>query len=82
MNHIYKVIWSKAKHAYVVTSEVAKSHAKGASAKAVKTALAAAVGMSLFVGGIRRMRHRQQIRLVLAMAWLLVQAATRRKRKM
>jgi hypothetical protein len=51
MNHIYKVIWSKAKHAYVVTSEVAKSHAKGASAKAVKTALAAAVGMSLFVGG-------------------------------
>lgn len=52
MNHIYKVIWSKAKHAYVVTSEVAKSHAKGASAKAVKTALAAAVGMSLFVGGV------------------------------
>lgn len=51
MNHIYKVIWSKAKHAYVVTSEVAKSHTKGASAKAVKTALAAAVGMSLFVGG-------------------------------
>lgn len=82
MNHIYKVIWSKAKHAYVVTSEVAKSHTKGASAKAVKTALAAAVGMSLFVGGIQRMRHRQQIRLVLAMAWLLVQAAARRKRKM
>lgn len=51
MNHIYKVIWSKAKHAYVVTSEVAKSHTKGTSAKAVKTALAAAVGMSLFVGG-------------------------------
>lgn len=82
MNHIYKVIWSKAKHAYVVTSEVAKSHTKGTSAKAVKTALAAAVGMSLFVGGIQRMRHRQQIRLVLAMAWLLAQAAARRKRKM
>lgn len=26
MNKIYKVVWSKAKHAYVVTSEVAKSH--------------------------------------------------------
>lgn len=28
MNKIYKVVWSKAKHAYVVTSEVAKSHTK------------------------------------------------------
>lgn len=28
MNKIYKVVWSKAKHAYVVTSEVARSHRK------------------------------------------------------
>lgn len=38
MNKIYKVVWSKAKHAYVVTSEVAKSHTKSASGKAVKAA--------------------------------------------
>lgn len=31
MNKIYKVIWSKAKHTYVVTSEIAKSHAKAES---------------------------------------------------
>lgn len=26
MNHIYKVIWNKAKHCYTVVSEIAKSH--------------------------------------------------------
>ena len=31
MNRVYKVIWSKAKHCYVVTSEIAKSHTKGES---------------------------------------------------
>ena len=51
MNRIYKVVWSKVKHAYVVTSELAKSHTKGASGKAVKTALAAAVGMGVLMGG-------------------------------
>ena len=40
MNKIYKVVWSKAKHAYVVTSEVARSHTKSASGKAVKAVLA------------------------------------------
>lgn len=49
MNKIYKVVWSKAKHAYVVTSEVAKSHTKSASGKAVKAALAAAVGMGVLM---------------------------------
>lgn len=52
MNKIYKVVWSKAKHAYVVTSEVAKSHTKSASGKAVKAALAAAVGMGVLMGWI------------------------------
>ena len=51
MNKIYKIVWSKAKHAYVVTSEVARSHTKSASRKAVKAALAAAVGMGVLMGG-------------------------------
>ena len=29
MNKLYKVIWSKAKHTYVVASEIAKGHTKG-----------------------------------------------------
>ena len=33
MNKIYKIVWSKAKHAYVVTSEVARSHTKSAYEK-------------------------------------------------
>ena len=51
MNKIYKIVWSKAKHAYVVTSEVARSHTKSASGKAVKAALAAAMGMGVLMGG-------------------------------
>lgn len=52
MNKIYKVVWSKAKHAYVVTSEVARSHTKSASGKAVKAVLAATVGMGVLMGGL------------------------------
>ena len=51
MNRVYKIVWSKTKNAYVVTSEVARSHTKSASGKAVKTALAAAVGMGVLMGG-------------------------------
>ena len=51
MNKIYKIVWSKARHAYVVTSEVARSHTKSASGKAVKAVLAAAVGMGVLMGG-------------------------------
>lgn len=51
MNRIYKTIWSKAKNAYVVTSEIAKSHTKGTSGKVVKASLAAAVGLGLLMGG-------------------------------
>ena len=51
MNRVYKIVWSKAKNAYVVTSEVARSHTKSASGKAVKAALAAAVGMGALMGG-------------------------------
>ena len=41
MNRIYKIVWSKAKNAYVVTSEVARIHTKSASGKAMKVALTA-----------------------------------------
>lgn len=51
MNRIYKIIWSKAKNAYVVTSEIAKSHTKGTSGKVMKASLAAAVGLGLLMGG-------------------------------
>ena len=51
MNRIYKVVWSKVKHAYVVTSELAKSHTKSASGKAVKAMLATAVGIGFLMGG-------------------------------
>ena len=51
MNRIYKVVWSKVKHAYVVTSELAKSHTKSASGKAVKAVLATAVGIGFLMGG-------------------------------
>jgi len=51
MNRIYKIVWNKAKNTYVVASELAKSHTKSASGKAVKTAMAAAVGGGLLFGG-------------------------------
>ena len=51
MNRVYKIVWSKAKNAYVVTSELAKNHTKNASGKAVKAALAAAMGMGVLMGG-------------------------------
>lgn len=51
MNRVYKIVWSKAKNAYVVTSELAKNHTKNALGKMVKTALTAAVGMGVLMGG-------------------------------
>ena len=51
MNRVYKIVWSKTKNAYVVTSEVARSHTKSASGKAVKAALTAAMGMGVLMGG-------------------------------
>lgn len=43
MNRVYKVIWSKTKHCYVVTSEIAKSHTKGESTGRGLKKLAAAL---------------------------------------
>ena len=51
MNRVYKIVWSKAKNAYVVTSELAKNHTKNASGKMVKAALTAAMGMGVLMGG-------------------------------
>ena len=55
MNKIYRVIWSRAKHCYVVVSEMAKSRTKsnGSGSRGIRrTALTACVlaGLSLSVG--------------------------------
>ena len=48
MNKIYKVIWSRAKHCYIVASEIAKSSGKSSSSnKAKKTAMIAAAVLSI-----------------------------------
>ena len=38
MNKIYKVVWSKAKHCYVVTSELANRQTKGCGARSLRMA--------------------------------------------
>ncbi len=52
MNKIYKVIWSKAKHCYIVASEIAKSHTKSGSTGGMKKLLLATLAAaSLTCGG-------------------------------
>lgn len=55
MNKIYKVIWSKVKHQYVVTSEFAHSCTKSTTSRVGKTALAALAAFVLTagVGGVQ-----------------------------
>ena len=57
MNKIYKVVWSKAKHCYVLTSELAKRNSKGCGARGLRmsavtlgvtAALLTSVGSTLF----------------------------------
>ncbi|MDU2929665.1 ESPR-type extended signal peptide-containing protein, partial [Negativicoccus succinicivorans] len=43
MNKIYKIVWSKAAEAYVVTSELAKSHTKSPSGKGLRRSVTAAL---------------------------------------
>lgn len=45
MNHIYKVIWNKAKHCYTVVSEIAKSHSQSNKRVRSMTAVVAAAMM-------------------------------------
>lgn len=49
MNHVYRVIWSKVKHCYVVVSEIAKRNGKSSSkvSRAGITALALVGTISL-----------------------------------
>ena len=55
MNRIYKVIWSKVKHQYVVTSEFAHSCTKSTTSRVGKGALAALAAFVLTagVGGVQ-----------------------------
>ncbi|MGM9517998.1 MAG: ESPR domain-containing protein, partial [Acidaminococcus sp.] len=53
MNHIYKVIWSRVRHCYVVVSELAKRAGKEKStclSAAGKTAAALGLGAVLLMG--------------------------------
>ena len=62
MNRIYKVIWSKVKHQYVVTSEFAHSCTKSTTSRVGKSAVAALAAFVLTagVGGV----HAESINLV------------------
>ena len=52
MNKIYKVVWSKVKHCYVVTSELAKRNSKGCGVRSLRMA-AVSMGMAAaLIGGI------------------------------
>lgn len=55
MNRIYKVIWSKVKHQYVVTSEFAHSCTKSTTSRVGKSAVAALAAFVLTagVGGVQ-----------------------------
>ena len=50
MNKIYKLVWSKVRSAWVVTSEIAKGHGKDSSSGRDKTMLKAGVVMALLGG--------------------------------
>lgn len=52
MNHIYKVIWNKAKHCYTVVSETAKSHSQSNKRVRSMTAVVAAAMMLTGFGGM------------------------------
>ena len=52
MNIIYKVVWSKVKHCYVVTSELAKRQTKGCGARSLRMAtVSLGVAASLLCSG-------------------------------
>ena len=67
MNKVYKLVWSKVRSAWVVTSEIAKGHGKdsssGRSGKALKLAV-----MTAFLGGVLCL-HRRVVRVRGASDW-------------
>lgn len=52
MNHIYKVIWNKAKHCYTVVSEITKSHSQSNKRVRSMTTVVAASMMLTGFGGM------------------------------
>lgn len=52
MNHIYKIIWNKAKHCYTVVSEIAKSHSQSNKRVRSMTAVVAVAMMLTGFGGM------------------------------
>lgn len=52
MNHIYKVIWNKAKHCYTVVSEITKNHSHSNKRVRSMTAVVAAAMMLTGFGGM------------------------------
>ncbi|MBQ6779164.1 MAG: ESPR domain-containing protein, partial [Acidaminococcaceae bacterium] len=52
MNKIYKVVWSKAKHCYVVTSELAKRQTKGCGARSLRMAAVSVGVAAALIGGV------------------------------
>lgn len=53
MNKVYKVIWNKAKHCYVVVSELAKSQGKSSQDKrASRMSMRAAAVLAAFLVSI------------------------------
>ena len=51
MNKIYKVVWSKAKHCYVVASELAKRNTKGCGARSLRMAAVSLGVAAALIGG-------------------------------
>lgn len=51
MNRIYKVVWSKVKHCYVVTSELAKRNGKGCGVRSLRMA-AVSMGIAAALIGV------------------------------
>ena len=52
MNKIYKVVWSKVKHCYVVTSELAKRNGKGCGARSLRMAAVSMGVAAALIGGV------------------------------
>ena len=52
MNKIYKVVWSKAKHCYIVTSELAKRNTKGCGARSLRMAAVSLGVAAMLIGNV------------------------------
>ena len=52
MNKIYKVVWSKAKRCYVVTSELAKRNGKGCGTRSLRMAAVSVGVAAALIGGV------------------------------